>query len=529
MKNKSILAILLIVFCVLGVKAKEVVTTVNLDADDIAVDDSSNKIYAVKSSASGLQVIDGTVDTLLNTISSSSLAPVLAVNSMTGLIYVKKQTMSSFTFADTTGVYVIDGKSGVDTGTFIPIPGNIEDIEVDSENNRIFTIGILSKEGKINLIDGATNTVVDTLSISENANQLSEIAVCSKDKAVTIDGPSGTVHIIKVDSMNNLSIEGTVTVENEMAGNSVIACNLTTNKAYAAGTNTNDDIVHVINVDTQMVVDSIPVDALVFSAGGNSISEIAVDSKTNKVYIAQNDNAQDSIVVLDGESNDFDENTDLGSVSFSELKVDSSSNKVYVLDGNKNLLTVINGSSNPSMSSSSSSSSSTGGSTSSSSTSSGGQASVSEVLDEGNSFLEVLDLFLALKQELDGQSKIAKVNKINRKIKVLLPQLKKLEKKVNALLELETVFLGSPVSDDIKLCSDLFKAGVKIAEDTVTKIESLSCSAGIPKCIAEDKIDQIISAGEGILSKMEDASTDKGGNGLPDICDYVAVMKGVRK
>ena len=62
---------LLITFCILGVKAKDIVTTVNLDADDIAIDDSSDKIYAVKSSASQIQVVDGSSDTLLNSIASS--------------------------------------------------------------------------------------------------------------------------------------------------------------------------------------------------------------------------------------------------------------------------------------------------------------------------------------------------------------------------------------------------------------------------------------------------------------------------
>ena len=541
MKNKLLISgILLILFCMLYANAKDIITTINLDADDIAVDDSSNKIYAVKSSSSQIQVIDGVSNTLLNNISSSSLSPVLAVNSKTGLIYVKKQTMSSFTFADTPGIYVLDGKTGLDTGTFIPIEGSVDDIEIDSSSNKIYVIGVLLKEGKIRLIDGDTNMIIDTLSIPNNANQLSEIAICSKDRAVAIDGPSGTVHILKVDSMNKLSVEGTVTVDNKEAGNSVIACNSTTNKAYTAGTNTNDDTVHVINVSTQMLIESVPIDVIAFSTGGNSISDIAVDSKKNKIYIAQNDNGGDSVVVLDGNSNQFDENTVFSSsVSFSALKVNSDTGNVYVLDGNKNTLTVIEGSSNPSIGNNSSStssstsggpsSSSTSSSTSSSSTSSsGGQASVSDVEDEADAFLQVLDLFLQLKEKLDSQSKITKVNKINRKLKAILPQLKKLEKKVNQLLELETVFLGNPVSEDIKLCSAVFKAGVKIAEDTIGKIESLSCSAGISTCIAEDKVDEIISAGEGILSKMENASGDESGNGLPDICDYVAVMKGIK-
>ena len=256
MKNKLLMfAVLLAAFCILSVKAKDIVTTVNLDADDIAVDDSLNKIYAVKSSASQIQVVDGASETLLNSISlNGSASPIIAVNSKTGLIYVKSRS------SGTPGVAVIDGNSKIDTGTFIPIEGSVDDIEVDSSSNKIYVIGVLLKAGKVRLIDGDTNTIVDTLSIPENANQLSEIAVCSKDKAVTIDGPSGTVHILKVDNMNKLSVEGTVTVDNHDAGNSVIACNSNTNKAYAAGTNTNDDTLHVINVSTQMLIESIPID-----------------------------------------------------------------------------------------------------------------------------------------------------------------------------------------------------------------------------------------------------------------------------
>ncbi len=518
----SIFAILLIVFCVLGVKAKDIVTTINLDADDIAVDDSSNKIYAVKSSDQKVQVVDGASDTASSNISlSATVSPVISVNSNTGLIYIKSRS------SGTQGVSVINGKTGADTGIFIPIAGNIEDIEVDSFKNRIYVIGILGKEGKVNLIDGDTNMIVDTLSISENANQLSEIAICSKDKAVTIDGPSGTVYILKADNANKLSIEGTVIVENQDAGNSKIACNSATNKAYTAGTNTNDDIVHVINVSTQMLIESIPIDAIAFSNGGNSISDIAVDSTKNKVYIAQNDNLTDSIVVLDGNSNEFDESTEFSSnVTFSGIKVNAETNKVYVLDGSKNTLTVINGSLNESSPSSGTSTSSTS-SSSTSSSSGGGQVSVDNVRDEGNSFLEVLDLFLSLKDKLDSQSKITKVKQLNRKLKASLPQLKKLEKKVNALLELESILLGdSSLSNEAKQCLATLKSATKISESVIGKIESLSCSVGIPKCIAEDVVDEIISTGESILRKTEASSTDKDNNGFPDLCDYVSIMRG---
>lgn len=527
MKNKSaIFVMLLIVFFMLEVKANDIDTTINLDADDIAVDDSSNKIYAVKSSSSQIQVVDGESNTLLSSISLNNPAsPVIAVNPKTGFGYVKSRS------AGVPGVSVINVQSGVDTGIFIPVEGSVDDIEVDSLSNKIYVIGVLLKEGKVRLIDGDTNTIVDILSISENANQLSEIAVCSKDKAVAIDGPSGTVHILKV-SKNKLSVEGTVVVDNQDAGNSVIACNSTTNKAYVAGTNTNDDILHVINVGTQMLVESIPIDSLVFSNGGNGISDIAVDSTTNKIYVAQNDSLTDSIVVLDGNSNDFDENTEFSSnVVFSEIKVNSVTNKVYVLDDIKNTLTVIGGSLNPphepENTSGNSAGDMSGNSSSSTSSSGGGSLSTKNVKDEANEFLQILDLFLQLKDKLDEQSKITKIKNINNRLKSTIPKLKKLEKKVNELLEVESVAFGdSPLSNETRQCLATLKAAAKIAEKVIKATESLACTANVPTCVAEDKVDQIIADGESILAKTENSSTDDDKNGFPDLCDFVTLMQG---
>jgi YVTN family beta-propeller protein len=126
----------------------------------------------------------------------------------------------------------------------ITIPNNPEGIAVNPANNRIYvSIGGPS----VVVIDGATNTVIDTISVSQ--------------------------------------------------GTGFIAANLVTGRVYAAGCNSSQTPacgVTVIDGTSNAIISTIPV----AGTSGIGVQGIAVDPVTNRIYVADDDNYQVEVIEL---------------------------------------------------------------------------------------------------------------------------------------------------------------------------------------------------------------------------------------
>lgn len=134
--------------------------------------------------------------------------------------------------------------------TDITVPGNPYGVAVNPHNNRIYVSLSTSTGPAVGVIDGNTNTVIDTISIP--------------------------------------------------MGSEVVAANLVTDRVYTGGCDFSQNsqcAVTVIDGTTDQVIATIPVKG----TGGMGVQAITVNPATNEIYVA--DDMNYSVEVIDGNTN----------------------------------------------------------------------------------------------------------------------------------------------------------------------------------------------------------------------------------
>lgn len=148
----------------------------------LAVNPVINRVYVATGNT--VSVIDGATNALITSIGVGTSPIGIAVNSVTGRIYV-----ANFGSRDVT---VIDGASSAVVATISMGDMSLDGITVNSENNRIFVAH--SDQGLVSVADGATNIVIARLSragfLNDNHSPLPGFAVFG-----TNDLQSFSVHV----------------------------------------------------------------------------------------------------------------------------------------------------------------------------------------------------------------------------------------------------------------------------------------------------------------------------------------------
>jgi len=126
--------------------------------EGVAVVEGTNTVYVVNSNDTNIEIINGTTDTAPGTqIALGGLGSPwgIAVNQTTGYAYVADAGVPGT-------VRVIDTSTNLET-TFIAVDDNPFYIAVDENSNLIY---VTCRDAlSVNVIDGATNTVIDTIAI----------------------------------------------------------------------------------------------------------------------------------------------------------------------------------------------------------------------------------------------------------------------------------------------------------------------------------------------------------------------------
>ena len=498
--------------------AAGIVSEVSVSGDyDLTVDENSDRVYLLNDSDQ-VSVIDSVTDTLLSDIllnGSSGAKNTISVNPETGIVYTVKSTMSSFTMVDTPGLFVVDGNGNSDTGTFVELSGSTDDLGVDPNTNLFFASGVLLKDGQLRSIDGSSHSVKDVINVGNNEG---DIAVDSKNKKVFyVDDNLDQVHVVEYGMSGSLSVADSVNI-GENISRSPIAVNPETNRAYVGG---NNGTVHVINTNMLSVIDTIDVPALAsFISGENNFtSGLAVDPTRNKIYVALSDKTNDTVVAIDGATNNIDEQTDLGDFVFSSIEVHAGRNKVYILDSVNNKVTVIGGSNKVSDTGSSSSggSSGDGDTTDDGTTTEEDEVTEEERQDAVDTLIDFVDEIISFNDELKQE----RIKRLKKGVKSLKRISKKIVKMADKVENNRGIFS--------KACAKLLRDYSGSLDKLASGIKKGDCSEAtkgrIKNCLDGAVVDKLIKGVESIGKFYEERIKLNGERSEPRYCDILKPVK----
>lgn len=325
---------------VLDGSTNTIIKTHAVNATALAVNPVTNKIYA---GGLGLTVIDGTTDTIEQTIQAGGSHESVAVNPATNTIYTADSNLTTVT--------VIDGASGQITATVTlsmdlgngPMPVSPSLLAVNSVTNKVY-IGLgpgrLTEQGQpVMVLDGATNNVtqvaVPVLNAStDNAFSLAINPVTNKIYVGYAGGtPSNTV-IGEIDGVTN-----TETLIPTGLEPTAVAVNLATNQIYAA--NLGDGTITIIDGATHA--------SRTISVGANPIA-LAVNPITNIVSVLNQSVFGSNGNLVPGSVQFISRLTGNATISAGSdpfaVAVDPVLNKTYLANDCSNDVTVIDGSTN---------------------------------------------------------------------------------------------------------------------------------------------------------------------------------------
>ena len=288
----------------------------------VAVDEMTNKIYV--GGAGPVSVIDGATNQVTQVYTSSSTG--LALNKVTNKIYVSDP---EFGF-----LYVIDGQTlatqVIETQTVLSPPA------VNERTNKIY---FTTLDGELQILDGATNTLT---SMSFNFGRVSGTpAVNPNTNQIFIGGSYQQNQYVVVVDGRTLSSQ-VLSVPNFSSSSTSIVVDTFTNKAYIASQSSIDNgSSSVILVDgTTLAVTTINVpEGIVRSLPGAAVEPI-----TNRAYVAtQTTSGSYAVLVVHASGPDVAEVL-VPSLSGSAgaIAVDSTTNRIYVANED-NAISVIAG------------------------------------------------------------------------------------------------------------------------------------------------------------------------------------------
>jgi YVTN family beta-propeller protein len=235
-----------------------------------ACDDATGNVYVANGDSANVSVINGTTNTVTNTIVVGGAPEGMTYVAQTGYIYV--------TNLGSPNLSVINGPTDKLVGS-IPVASGTSDVAYDPMNAYLYVANI------------AYNNV-EVLNITTNQS-VTNISVGTGPEHVAVDVATGYVYVSNVGSANVSVINGTtnhvvVTIPTTSQPGG-IAYDAANGYVYVANGNGN---VTVINGTTNQVVELIPVPFATVSA--------AYDSANGQIYIGTD---TESVAVINGTTN----------------------------------------------------------------------------------------------------------------------------------------------------------------------------------------------------------------------------------
>jgi len=297
-------------------------TTVATGADSrsVAVNPVTNKIYVANFISNDVTVIDGTNDSVAATVAAGSSPVAIAVNSVTNKIYVANHNSNDVT--------VIDGANN--SAVTVAAGTNPRAVAINQVTNKIYvtnqSLGGTVPDGTVTVIDGSNNS---TATISTGFEPFGLAVNSVTNKIYVACNASG--NITAIDGTDNST---TTIADPDHASAVQVAVNPVTNKVYVIHSNSPDvTVIDGTNNSTTVV------------PGQNSSDPqaLAIDTETNKIYVADcgtGCEGGDNVIVIDGTDNSISGIPTPGANTV-DIAVNPGTHKVYVANQDSNDVTVI--------------------------------------------------------------------------------------------------------------------------------------------------------------------------------------------
>jgi DNA-binding beta-propeller fold protein YncE len=288
----SFLLVLLSCVCILPSGAQTLVTSipVNGTAYGVAVNSNNNRIYVALDTASGpaVDVIDGSTNTVIDTIYTSQGSSFVAVNISNDRVYTAG---CDNTQTPACGVTVIDGTSD-EVIAIVPIDGSPngigpQGISIDPVTNRIYVSDDLNYQ--LEEINGLTNTA--TYMKDGNLELLGLAADFGTGQVLGVSGDNLDIFNPTTHAISSVRL-GKSEADNFWD----VAVNPFTSRAYVTNDSGTLNTLPVVNLDSRKIIANIPV--------GTGAYGVCVDYLSNRVFVAvQNTYGTSNVTEINGQTN----------------------------------------------------------------------------------------------------------------------------------------------------------------------------------------------------------------------------------
>ena len=270
--------------------------TVGLGPGFLMINPLTNKIYVVNHRDSTVSVINALTNTVTKTIPVGSKPTYGDINLVTNRIYVvnngngQGNTMSVIDANSDTVIATVTVGYYPQGASVNPVTNKIY---VSNYCGNTFGCNATPAQGTVSVIDGATNTVTNTVTVGVAPQVIFADSVTNKVWVLNLCGSTLNCDI----SGNNTNVVGSVTqidgatlttaTANTGQGVGALAYNPVANKAYVSN---NTDNTETFIDGTTLTTQTVNV--------GQSPFDVEVDPVTNKIFVCNN--AGNSVTIIDG-------------------------------------------------------------------------------------------------------------------------------------------------------------------------------------------------------------------------------------
>ncbi len=268
--------------------------TVGRGSGFLLINPVTNKIYVVNHRSNSVSVINGATNTVSTTINVGSYPTYGDINIVTNRIYVVNNGQGQGTTMS-----VIDGNT--DTAIATVRVGNYpQGAAVNPVTNKIYVSNYCGNQfgcnatpaqGTVSVVDGATNTVTDTVTVgvapqviflNQATNQVWVLNLCGSTLSCDINGDNS--HVIGSVTRIDGATLATATA-NTGQGAGALALNSVANKVYVSNNTDN----------TETFIDGVTL-ATTTVGVGSSPYDVEVNPVTNTIYVCNNGDGTETVI-----------------------------------------------------------------------------------------------------------------------------------------------------------------------------------------------------------------------------------------